>query len=68
MADNNTTQGTAWWIKPSSDSIDYVKGLPVHFFTDANNIETKGDKLKGTGYFKANNSKRRDSRRDLSYY
>ena len=51
MSDNNTTQGTAWWIKPISDTVDYVKGLPVQFFADPNNIEVFGKyvKIKGAG-------------------
>ena len=52
MPDNNTTQGTAWWIKPTSDTVDYVKGLPVQFFADPNNIEVFGKyvKIKGAGF------------------
>ena len=51
MSDNNTTQGTVYWIKPTSDTIDYIKGLPVQFFTDSNNIDVfdKYVKIKGAG-------------------
>lgn len=27
---NNNTSGVAWFIKPTSDTLDYLKGLPVN--------------------------------------
>ena len=51
MSDNNTSRNKTWLIKPTSDTIDYIKGLPVDFFTDPNTIKTfdKYVEIKGAG-------------------
>jgi len=51
MADNNTTEGIAWWIKPTSDTIDFIKGIPVEHLVDPDNVKVFDDyvKIKSAG-------------------
>lgn len=30
---NNSNQGVAWYVKPTSDTIDFIKGIPVNCFS-----------------------------------
>ena len=46
MAENNSTQGVAWYVKPTSDTIDFIKSIPVDIWADAKNIEVFDDYVK----------------------
>ena len=36
---NNSSQGVAWYIKPTSDTIDSLKGIPVNVLADPDNVK-----------------------------
>ncbi len=36
---NNSNQGVAWYIKPTSDTIDFLKGIPVNVLADPDNVK-----------------------------
>ncbi|WP_298054119.1 hypothetical protein [uncultured Campylobacter sp.] len=36
---NNSSQGVAWYIKPTSDTIDFIKGIPVNVLADPDNVK-----------------------------
>ena len=36
---NNSSQGVAWYIKPTSDIIDFIKGIPVNVLADPDNVK-----------------------------
>lgn len=36
---NNSNQGVAWYIKLTSDAIDFLKGIPVNVLADPDNVK-----------------------------
>lgn len=36
---NNSSQGVAWYVKPTSDTIDFIKGIPVNVLADPDNVK-----------------------------
>ena len=36
---NNSNQGVAWYIEPTSDTIDFIKGIPVNILADPDNVK-----------------------------
>ena len=36
---NNSNQGVAWYVKPTSDTIDFIKGIPVNVLADPDNVK-----------------------------
>lgn len=36
---NNSNQGVAWYVKPTSDTIDFIKGIPVNVLADPDNAK-----------------------------
>lgn len=43
---NNSNQGVAWYIKPTSDTIDFLKGIPVNVLADPDNIKVFNNYVK----------------------
>ena len=36
---NNSSQGVAWYVKPTSDTIDFIKGIPVNVLANPDNVK-----------------------------
>lgn len=36
---NNSNQGVAWYVKPTLDTIDFLKGIPVNVLADPDNVK-----------------------------
>nr|WP_315008802.1 hypothetical protein [uncultured Campylobacter sp.] len=36
---NNSNQGVAWYVKPTLDTIDFIKGIPVNVLADPDNVK-----------------------------
>ena len=36
---SNTGSGVAWYVKPTSDTIDFLKSIPVNELADSENIK-----------------------------
>ena len=48
---NNSKQGVAWYVKPTSDTIDFIKGIPVNVLADPDNVKVFDNyvKIKSSG-------------------
>ena len=36
---NNSNQGVTWYVKPTSDTIDFIKGIPVNVLANPDNVK-----------------------------